>query len=51
MYVVIFNSGPTLFMVLSRENAVEGWRSLLGPTDPGQAKDAAPDTLVLEILV
>jgi len=35
-------SGPTLFMVLSRENAVEGWRSLIGPTDPAEA---APDTI------
>jgi len=39
------SSGPTLFMVLSRENAVEGWRSIIGPTDPEQAKEAAPESL------
>ncbi|XP_052812769.1 thioredoxin domain-containing protein 6-like isoform X13 [Mya arenaria] len=39
------SSGPTLFMVLSREGAVEGWRSLIGPTDPLQAKEVDPDTL------
>ena len=37
-------SGNTLFMVLSREDAVEGWRSLMGPTDPSEAKETAPDT-------
>ncbi|CAH1788238.1 unnamed protein product [Owenia fusiformis] len=38
-------SGPTLFMVLSRNDAVDGWRSVIGPTDPEQAKEAAPETL------
>ena len=37
-------SGPTLFMVLSREDAVYGWRSLMGPTDPSQAKEEAPES-------
>ncbi|XP_041374395.1 thioredoxin domain-containing protein 3 homolog isoform X16 [Gigantopelta aegis] len=38
-------SGPTLFMVLSREDAVKGWRETIGPTDPEVAKTEAPDTL------
>ena len=37
-------SGPTLFMVLSREDAVDGWRSIIGPTDPEQAKEQNPDS-------
>ncbi|XP_053385437.1 thioredoxin domain-containing protein 6-like isoform X5 [Mercenaria mercenaria] len=38
-------SGPTCFMVLSREGAVDGWRSLIGPTDPTKAKEVEADTL------
>ncbi|XP_076450958.1 thioredoxin domain-containing protein 6-like isoform X17 [Babylonia areolata] len=38
-------SGPTMFMVLSKEDAVEGWRKEIGPTDPEQAKEQAPDSL------
>ncbi|XP_070186048.1 thioredoxin domain-containing protein 6-like isoform X11 [Littorina saxatilis] len=38
-------SGPTMFMVLSREDAVEGWRKVIGPTDPDEAKEQAPDSL------
>ena len=37
-------SGPTMFMVLSREGAVEGWRQEIGPTDPNAAKENAPDS-------
>ena len=40
--VLIF-SGPTLFMVLSKEDAVENWRGVIGPTDPTQAKEQAPN--------
>ncbi|XP_021351890.1 thioredoxin domain-containing protein 3 homolog isoform X14 [Mizuhopecten yessoensis] len=39
------SSGPTMFMVLSREDAVDGWRSLIGPTDPEKAKEESPDSL------
>ena len=46
-YFLSFASGPTLFMLLSREDAVDGWRSLMGPTDPTSAKEAAPETYVL----
>ena len=37
-------SGPTLFMVLTREDAVTGWKALMGPTDPLQALEVAPDS-------
>ncbi|XP_060065627.1 thioredoxin domain-containing protein 3 homolog [Ylistrum balloti] len=39
------SSGPTMFMVLSREDAVDGWRSLIGPTDPEKAKEESPESL------
>ncbi|KAF5396235.1 hypothetical protein PHET_10867, partial [Paragonimus heterotremus] len=36
-------SGRTLFMVLTRQDAVGGWRKLMGPTDPDKAADGHPD--------
>ncbi|XP_050407604.1 thioredoxin domain-containing protein 6 isoform X4 [Patella vulgata] len=38
-------SGPTMFMVLSREDAVSGWREAIGPTDPEKAKVEVPDCI------
>ncbi len=35
-------SGPTVVMVLEKENAIQAWRDLMGATDP---KQAAPDTI------
>ena len=32
-------------MVLSKPDAVMGWRAVMGPTDPEQAKDSNPNTL------
>jgi nucleoside diphosphate kinase len=29
-------------MVLSRENAIEGWREAIGPVDPKLAKEKSP---------
>ena len=42
---IIIYSGPSMFMVLTREDAVTGWRALMGPTDPEAAKDQNPSAL------
>ena len=39
-------SGKTLFMILTKADAVQGWRGMLGPPDPEQAKEKAPDSYV-----
>ncbi|VDP70303.1 unnamed protein product [Echinostoma caproni] len=38
-------SGRTLFMVLTRQDAVAGWRNLMGPTDPDKAAEENPDSI------
>eukprot|EP00116_Pleurobrachia_bachei_P002240 sb/3462502/ len=38
-------SGPTMFMVLSREDAICGMREIVGPADPEEAKKTAPDSI------
>ncbi|HET8984407.1 MAG TPA: nucleoside-diphosphate kinase, partial [Trueperaceae bacterium] len=40
--VDFITSGPVVAMVLEGENAILGWRSLMGATNP---KDAAPGTI------
>ncbi|NXO64552.1 TXND3 protein, partial [Phainopepla nitens] len=37
--------GPSVIMVLSKENAVEEWRELMGPTDPEEAKKTRPESI------
>ncbi|NXB31418.1 TXND3 protein, partial [Eulacestoma nigropectus] len=37
--------GPSVIMVLSKENAVEEWRTLMGPTDPEEAKKTSPESI------
>lgn len=32
-------------LLLAKENAVEDWRTMMGPADPGRAKEASPDSL------
>jgi hypothetical protein len=34
-----------MFMVLTREEAVTGWRAMMGPPDPEAAKDQNPNAL------
>ncbi|XP_009503633.2 thioredoxin domain-containing protein 3 [Phalacrocorax carbo] len=37
--------GPSVIMILSKENAVEEWRQLMGPTDPEVAKETSPESI------
>lgn len=34
-----------MFMVLTREDAVTGWRAMMGPPDPEAAKEQNPNAL------
>uniref|UniRef100_A0A8B9PN55 NME/NM23 family member 8 n=1 Tax=Apteryx owenii TaxID=8824 RepID=A0A8B9PN55_APTOW len=37
--------GPSVIMILTKENAVEEWRQLMGPTDPEIAKVTSPESI------
>ncbi|XP_074981719.1 thioredoxin domain-containing protein 3 isoform X1 [Caretta caretta] len=39
------SEGPSMIMILTKENAVEEWRQLMGPADPDEAKESSPDSL------
>lgn len=43
--VNLMTSGETEILVLSRENAIEGWRETIGDVDPTKAKETNPDSL------
>lgn len=43
--VSLMTSGETDILVLSRENAIEGWRQEIGDVDPAKAKETNPDSL------
>jgi nucleoside diphosphate kinase len=40
--VFIF-SGPVYALGLAREDAIEGWRNMLGPKEVPKAKEEAPE--------
>ncbi|RKP34564.1 nucleoside diphosphate kinase, partial [Dimargaris cristalligena] len=41
-YATFMSSGPVLIMILEGENIIEGWREMMGPTNPIKARRDAP---------
>ncbi|CAB3983118.1 thioredoxin domain-containing 3 homolog isoform X4 [Paramuricea clavata] len=39
------SSGQSTVLLLEREDAVTGWRALMGPTDPEEAREQAPESI------
>jgi nucleoside-diphosphate kinase len=42
--VLFMTSGPIVALVLSKLHAIQGWRTLLGPTDVEKARQEQPNT-------
>ncbi|XP_068260480.1 thioredoxin domain-containing protein 3 [Nyctibius grandis] len=43
--VTCMTEGPSVIMILTKENAVEEWRQLMGPCDPEVAKETSPESI------
>ena len=41
--VAFMTSGPIVALVLGRDNAIQQWRELIGPTNTNVAKETNPD--------
>lgn len=41
--IILFSSGPVMALALAREDAVQGWREMLGPTELEVARTEHPD--------
>jgi hypothetical protein len=44
-------SGQSTVLLLEREDAVTGWRALMGPTDPEEAREQAPGSYVYNVIM
>lgn len=43
--VAFMSSGPVVVMELAKDNAIQSWRELIGPTNSRKAREIAPDTI------
>ncbi|MBN3324653.1 TXND3 protein, partial [Atractosteus spatula] len=43
--VAYMSQGPSVMMILSKENAIEEWRNTIGPVDPDVARQIDPNSL------
>ncbi|KAI9303350.1 nucleoside diphosphate kinase, partial [Cunninghamella echinulata] len=39
------SSGPIYALILEKENAIQDWRNLMGPTDSNKAREINPDSI------
>lgn len=43
--VAFMSSGPVVVLELAKENAIQSWRDLIGPTNSRKAREIQPDTI------